>query len=100
MWSTGRRILLTASVAPASKNKNAWWPGGTVHNTYADTDDIAAMWYFNQAVLDNFQRTNNGLTKYDLAHSQKADGCCLPLTGLRFDPSCVALLIFSLLPIA
>eukprot|EP00892_Ulva_mutabilis_P006794 jgi/Ulvmu1/4487/UM002_0212.1 len=60
-WDDGRRLVFVSSVP--CKDTCLWWPPEAIHNSYANTDEMDVMWYYNQDVLDLYRLNTTSLFK-------------------------------------
>lgn len=61
-WKDGRRLVFVSSV-PCG-DACLWWPPQTIHNSYANSDELDVMWYYNQDILDEYRLNTTRLFKY------------------------------------
>jgi hypothetical protein len=95
-WESGARLLLVSNLDPASPgqpgdpaiNVTSWCPASTLLDSWANSDDLATMWDFNQEVVDSFQKANDTLFKCaaSLTPSVTAGASACPTRTLRFRP--------------
>lgn len=63
-WEDGRRLVFVSSVP--CEEPCPWWPPETIHNTYADSDELQVMWFYNRGVLNDYSLNDTQLFKCDL----------------------------------
>lgn len=61
LWEDGRRLVFVSSVP--CEGQCLWWPPGTVHNSYANSDTLEVMWFYNRGILEDYRLNATQLFK-------------------------------------
>ena len=61
-WDDGRRLVFVSSVPTG--DSRLWWPPASIHNSYANSDEVEVMWYYNRDVLSTYSPNATQFFKY------------------------------------
>lgn len=61
LWEDGRRLVFVSSVP--CKGQCLWWPPGMIHNSYANSDTLEVMWFYNRGILEDYRLNATQLFK-------------------------------------